>query len=54
MKETDNCKYSERPQGFRNCNTFNCEESEPIISKQSKHDPKVDLVQNDITPGKNF
>jgi hypothetical protein len=53
MKETDNCKYSERPQGFRNCNTFSCDESEPIISKQSKHDPKVDLVQNDITPGNN-
>lgn len=57
MKETDNCKYSERPQGFRNCNTHSCEETTTKSSTRInavKYDPKVDLIQNDITPGKSF
>lgn len=53
MKETDNCKYSERPPGFRQCNTHSCETTDLSNSSQasSKEDPKVNLIQNDITPG---
>lgn len=57
MKETDNCKYVERPQGFRHCNTHHCTESTATTPKSlreigDQYDPKVDLIQNDIATGK--
>lgn len=61
IKESEHCKYSERLPGFRSCNEQKCEPSETRSSPRSsasnkpshstQTDPKVDLVQNDITPG---
>lgn len=56
MKETDNCRYSERPQAFRSCNSHKCdnesssEEEKP--APKIRAEPKVELVQNDSSPGK--
>lgn len=61
LKETDNCRYSERPQGFRSCNTHDCNEDDSseesteapvkVVVPTKKHtEPKVRLIQNDSTP----
>lgn len=57
MKDSYNCKYIERLPAFRSCNVQGCEGGVAPITitttttKEPLADPKVDLVQNDITPG---
>lgn len=56
MKETDNCRYTERPQAFRSCNTQNCDAdsasstTETTVTTSTKQpiEPKVRLIQNDV------
>lgn len=63
LKESDKCRYSERPQAFRSCNTNECdsdssdsdettEANKPVtVAPTKKHiEPKVRLIQNDSTP----
>lgn len=63
LRETDNCRYSERLQAFRHCNTHECEndshssdivgEEERSVTRRRPAEPKVELIQNDSLPGKN-
>ncbi|KAG5675697.1 hypothetical protein PVAND_005581 [Polypedilum vanderplanki] len=41
LKESKNCKYSERPNAMKYCNTQDCSET------TTTYDPRVDLLQND-------
>lgn len=64
LKESQSCRYSERPQGFRSCNTHECSEedtseeelpqttSRPTTTTKKPIEPKVRLIQNDSTPSK--
>ena len=45
MKESQSCKYSEKPPTFRACNVQSC--SEMSSTTQPHADPRVDLIQND-------
>lgn len=48
MKESKSCLYTERPVAFRTCNGHKCHEQ----ATTERYDPQVDLIQNDIVPGK--
>lgn len=62
LKESDRCRYSERPQGFRSCNTHECGDDEDsseesteeapkvVVTTKKNTEPKVRLIQNDSTP----
>jgi hypothetical protein len=49
LKESQTCKYAERPVGYRNCNTHSCSDEQPK-APENYSEPRVDLIQNDITP----
>lgn len=46
MQESEHCKYTERLPAIQNCNELKCNSTTDKIQ-----DPKVDLIQNDTTPG---
>lgn len=51
LKESLNCRYSERPVGYRNCNTHECSQknnNQLTSTTATTIDPRVDLIQNDI------
>lgn len=60
LRECDNCRYSERPQGFRSCNLHECDKDAPTttteiaekkITSTKKHvEPSVRFIQNDSVP----
>lgn len=59
LKESDKCKYAERPHAFSSCNTDECEETiteapaaNIIATTKRRIEPKVRLIQNDSTPSK--
>lgn len=64
LKESDRCRYSERPQGFRSCNTHECSDTDEsseeatevtpkIVVPTKKHaEPNVRLIQNDSITSK--
>lgn len=65
LKESDKCRYAERPQAFRSCNTHDCDgdssdssdsvetttEPAKITVPTKKYvEPKVRLIQRDSAP----
>lgn len=62
MKESDKCRYLDRQQAFRSCNTHECEK-EPVTEKTTERvttttttttvtpkkriEPRVQFIQND-------
>ena len=44
LRESTSCKYSERPIGYRACNSHDCS-----LSSTTEYDPRVDLIQNDAS-----
>lgn len=47
MKESDNCKHKKRKRASQTCNVHSCD-----ATTEQTPDPRVDLIQNDIAPGK--
>lgn len=54
LKESDKCRYVERQQAFRSCNTHECEKetatqtTERVTTTTKKHvEPRVQFIQND-------
>lgn len=47
MKESDSCKHKKRKRASQACNMHSCDST-----TEQTPDPRVDLIQNDIAPGK--
>lgn len=47
MKESDSCRHKKRKRASQACNMHSCD-----ITTEPTPDPRVDLIQNDIAPGK--
>lgn len=57
LQESERCRYSERPVGYRTCNTDECDNNKDLRTTSTtttteSYEPRVDLIQNDISPGK--
>lgn len=54
MREADGCRYLYRQPAYQSCNKADCEASTPAPTTTTEYmpDARVDLIQNDIAPGR--